>query len=125
MANMLADAMSALGDAMDSSMSEEVEISNGKFTTTGVSAVIGRTRAEQVFDGQGSTVQNSTTDFLIAKSVYTLNDEEVEPQLNHTITRANGQKYRVTPVIPDEPPWRWMSDVSRDRYRIHVREIAN
>lgn len=125
MANMLAGAMSFLGTAMNESMSELVTISSGKFMTENVKATVGRTRKEQVADGGGSTVETSVTDFLIDKSAYMLNGEVVEPSQNHVITRTTGQKYKPTPMIPQEPVWRWMSDANPIKRRIHAVEVAN
>lgn len=125
MANLLQQAVNTIESSMNASMSEEVSITDGRYTTSGVKATFGRTRKELIGDNGGGSVIVNICDVLISKSAYTLNGGQVEPSANHRIAREDGKKYKPTPMIPNEPVWRWMVDANPTVYRIHVVEVAN
>ena len=123
--NMLQQAASMVESTMNESMAETVTISDGRYTTEDVKATFGRTRKELIVDGNGSSVEVNICDAMISKSAYALNGGQVGPAQNHVITREDGSKYKPTPMVPNEPVWRWMTEAHKTVYRIHLIEVAN
>jgi hypothetical protein len=74
----------------------------------------------------GAVIRVKSTDWLIDPAKLVHNNQAIEPTPGHRIEHTvNGVKrtYEVNP-IGSNPCWRF-SEPSRDRYRIHTREIAN
>jgi hypothetical protein len=88
-------------------------------------AVLGSTQYESTSD-TGATVRANVTDWLIPVASLVYSSTAIEPSDGHRIEHTvDGVKrtYEAGPV-GSEPCYRF-SGPTRDRYRIHVREIPN
>jgi hypothetical protein len=86
-------------------------------------AVLGKSEYETE-DGTGAKIRSIVTDWLIAPARLQIDDVQFEPVPGHRIDQTvDGvtRRYEVQ-NLGAEGCWRF-SGPSRDRYRIHVREI--
>ncbi len=115
----LAFAAAHLVSRLQETVGELVTISSGRYSTSGVTAIAGSTRTEQIADERGTTVNHSVRDYLIERSDYVLNGEVVDPADGHKITRADGSVWIVSPIGNGEPAFRESSPHS-SLLRIHT-----
>jgi hypothetical protein len=92
-----------------------------KHPTTGepLKAVPAQVDGEQVALSESTTVTSRGQDWLIdPDELLDALLERVEPEHGHTITRASGEVYAVSPTDNNDDVWRW-SDALHTWRRIH------
>ncbi len=80
----------------------------GEDDVTGVSAVFGETTHEQIDNTDHTLVEATSRDF-----VFKATELDRTPQVSDTITRGNGEVYRVMPFGEDEQCYRQRGEMLR------------
>jgi hypothetical protein len=97
----------------------DLVITNHPATGEPLKAVPAQVDGEQVALSESTTVTSRGQDWLIdPDELLDALLERVEPEHGHTITRASGEVYAVSPTDNNDDVWRW-SDALHTWRRIH------
>jgi len=110
-----------VGDRMHEVNYEDVVYSNGVYTVTWRATP---TRPLQLEDGYGNAIRLSILrkDFIGHTAELLLNGIAYLPQRGDTVTRTNGEVYKVVSDDADQTPFEYVTDV-RDRIRVRTIRI--
>lgn len=112
------DRLPHVGNRMQEVNSEDVVYSNGTYNVVWAATP---TKPLQMEDGYGNIVRTSTLrkDFIGSTAALMLNGAQYLPQRGDSLTRSDGEVYRVVSDSDEIPPWEYITDV-RDRIRVRT-----
>ncbi len=120
---MVSSGLAWLQQQLAANAGQEVVYRAGRETIAIPDAILGNSEYESE-DAAGAIVRTVVVDWLIPPNRLTSDDARLEPkpghQIDHTVDSVT-RRYEVQ-NLGDEGCWRY-SGPSRDRLRIHVREI--
>lgn len=107
-----------VGNRMSAINSEDVVYSNGSYSVIWSATP---TQPVQMEDGYGNVVRTTTfrKDFIGHTATLVLNGSSYLPQAGDSLTRGNGEVYKVVSEGDELPPWEYVTDV-RDRIRVRT-----
>ena len=110
------DRLPHVGNRMEEVNSEDVVYSNGVHSVIWAATP---TKPVQMEDEYGNIIQISTLrkDFIGPASGLVLNSVAYLPQRGDSLTRGNGEVYKVVSDGDNVPPFEYVTDV-RDRIRV-------
>jgi len=123
-ADMLADGLAFLSEALLANASKSVVYSRGAASVT-LQAIIGSSLL-RLTDGQGgSFIERTDRYYLFAPGDLVLNSVTTTPQRGDRIAETTAGAATVYEVMPPdgEPPWRY-SDPHRNLYRVHAKRVS-
>lgn len=111
-----------LGNRMEEINSEDVVYSDGTYS---VVWSVTPTSPVQMDDGYGNIVRTSTLrkDYIGHTSALVLNGAEYLPQKGDSLTRADGEVYKVVAEGEEGRCWEYISDI-RDRIRVKCVRVV-
>lgn len=122
---MISSGLAWLQEQLAEHAGQEILYHAGRDTIEIDDAVMGDTEYEST-DLNGVTMRAQVIDWLIAPDRLVVGGQPIEPEPGHQISQTiEGVERRFeVQSLGSEPCWRW-SGPSRDRFRIHTREIPS